>query len=84
MDVYVTGSAIHGDIIYFDATFTDPHIASDFINWTGNIVTAPNQGLITGFETGGGTTPAVPEPASLLLLGSGLTCLVVARRRLRK
>jgi hypothetical protein len=43
-------------------------------NWTG---TANSESI---FETRGPTTPSVPEPASLLLLGSGLLGIPLLRK----
>jgi len=54
----------------FDATFGGP-----FSRWCGVCGNGEGYGLVTGFET------AVPEPGTLLMMGTGLVGLVGAIRR---
>ncbi len=49
---------------------------------TSNPADASNGAIVTGFATNG--TPTVPEPATLLLLGSGLLAIGAGIRRNRK
>ncbi len=47
------------------------HLAAAHIFVTSNPADAANGAIVTGFASGS-TTPSVPEPATMLLLGSGL------------
>jgi hypothetical protein len=77
VDISNASDPSNGVYTYFDAESGGP-----FSRWCPNCGNGEGYGLVTGFGTGGGTTP---EPSSLLLTTSGLLAVAgVIRRKLAK
>ena len=72
--VPTSGGNIKNAPWYFEAN-TDSSGGGSVLVW------ANGAGTLTPFTPGGGTPPAVPEPSTLLFLGTGLTALGGAIRR---
>jgi hypothetical protein len=76
MDVVGSGVSLPGGTTFFDinsgsSLFTRVYCSGGVGCVTGTVDTA-GYGLVTGFSTGPVTGPTVPEPGTLLLLGTGL------------
>jgi len=69
----ITGGPLSGVYTYFDAGYNNP-----FSFWCLGCGSNPGYGLVTGFNTGGPTTP---EPGSMVLLGTGIVGLAGRLRR---
>jgi hypothetical protein len=82
-EVQFSISGIHDTIVAFNAyAWTlDAIVANSSINWTNRVSTNPADPGQSGYSI---TTTAVPEPASLFLLLTGLAGMPLARRRVRR
>jgi hypothetical protein len=90
---YISGPSIVCPECYLtvkDGVVGDPALyAFDISGWNGTddielLGFWPGQGAISNVAIWGGSTSQVPEPSTLILLGSGLVSLGFVRRRFKK
>jgi hypothetical protein len=77
-----TVSGIYDTIAAFNAYawVLSANVADSSINWTNRVSTNPADAGQSGYSIVTTATPT-PEPSTMLLLGAGVVCLTVARRR---
>lgn len=80
---WTSDSSILAEAFYYD--LSNPNNPKDFAKYMAAAHIRPIGNALTGYAGGSSTTtPVVPIPAAVWLLGSGLVGLVVIRRRFKK